>query len=499
MKKVNLFLVGLVTMLGLPLMVNAETIEVNGDLQTAITGASENDTIKLTGPITTGQITVDKALTIDLNGNTITGNSKYVFAFDGNGKNFTITDTSSTPGSITNADRGVLVTDGTLTIDKVTITSSQRVIQVNPVDDSDKAKVIINGGKIEATSTAKNTRAIMLWGNNIAGAASLEMNGGEVIAPVAGQNSTGINIGNDGAAGTTAVINAGTITAYNGIRLYGNGQSGMTTLTMNGGTINASSSGIINAADGATDIKVYGGVILASELPGSYPVGGDSVAIQHGKAGFLVIGKNDGTGPHLVGETGVAIKEGTIIVNGGYIEANGVYREVAAERLDGTEDTGAAISVTSNSESTGKASVTINGGEFLSNYGNALYEGIAVNEEGHATTDKSAVGTLTIMDGTFTSYDGKDSVVATAYTEEDGFIYGGTFATDVSDYLIADVDLVQDEDGNYVVADEVSDVPPTDEKEEVENPETSDGILLFLGLTVVGFAGVALTYRRLHN
>lgn len=35
--------------------------------------------------------------------------------------------------------------------------------------------------------------------------------------------------------------------------------------------------------------------------------------------------------------------------------------------------------------------------------------------------------------------------------------------------------------------------------ENVKNPETSDGILLFLGLTVVGFAGVALTYRRLHN
>lgn len=34
---------------------------------------------------------------------------------------------------------------------------------------------------------------------------------------------------------------------------------------------------------------------------------------------------------------------------------------------------------------------------------------------------------------------------------------------------------------------------------EVENPNTSDSVLLFLGLTVVGFAGVALTYRRLHN
>ncbi len=35
--------------------------------------------------------------------------------------------------------------------------------------------------------------------------------------------------------------------------------------------------------------------------------------------------------------------------------------------------------------------------------------------------------------------------------------------------------------------------------EEVENPNTSDGVLLFLSLTVVGFAGIALTYRRLHN
>lgn len=34
---------------------------------------------------------------------------------------------------------------------------------------------------------------------------------------------------------------------------------------------------------------------------------------------------------------------------------------------------------------------------------------------------------------------------------------------------------------------------------EVENPNTSDSVLLFLGLTVVGFVGVALTYRRLHN
>lgn len=39
----------------------------------------------------------------------------------------------------------------------------------------------------------------------------------------------------------------------------------------------------------------------------------------------------------------------------------------------------------------------------------------------------------------------------------------------------------------------------TEEVSNEENPETSDGILLFLGLTIVGFTGAALAYRRLHN
>lgn len=40
---------------------------------------------------------------------------------------------------------------------------------------------------------------------------------------------------------------------------------------------------------------------------------------------------------------------------------------------------------------------------------------------------------------------------------------------------------------------------PVEEVSNEENPETSDGILLFLGLTAVGIAGSVLTYRRLHN
>lgn len=44
--------------------------------------------------------------------------------------------------------------------------------------------------------------------------------------------------------------------------------------------------------------------------------------------------------------------------------------------------------------------------------------------------------------------------------------------------------------------------PPTEqgrEEDTTENPETSDGILLFVSLAVIGLAGTTLAYRRLHN
>ena len=55
-----------------------------------------------------------------------------------------------------------------------------------------------------------------------------------------------------------------------------------------------------------------------------------------------------------------------------------------------------------------------------------------------------------------------------------------------------DVVLGQDGNGNYVVGDPVSDVP-TDTTETVENPETSDGILTYVIIAVIGILGVAGT------
>lgn len=44
--------------------------------------------------------------------------------------------------------------------------------------------------------------------------------------------------------------------------------------------------------------------------------------------------------------------------------------------------------------------------------------------------------------------------------------------------------------------------PPTEqgrEEDTIENPETSDGILLLVSLAIIGFTGTALAYKRLHN
>ena len=75
--------------------------------------------------------------------------------------------------------------------------------------------------------------------------------------------------------------------------------------------------------------------------------------------------------------------------------------------------------------------------------------------------------------------------------------------TSVSDGLISEFPYAY-----AVKAKEVEEISVTPEEditntnntvEEVENPETSDGVLIFLSLTVIGFAGTALAVRRLYN
>lgn len=88
--------------------------------------------------------------------------------------------------------------------------------------------------------------------------------------------------------------------------------------------------------------------------------------------------------------------------------------------------------------------------------------------------------------------------------------------TDTNDYELVENDKyyesisanIQEKDFTYgymVVKKEVEEIPTipsTDNNETTSseiNPETSDGIIIFLTLTIVGITGSILTYRRLHN
>lgn len=500
MKKRNIFLVGLLGMFGLPFAANAATVCTSDcdytDLATAIASAQAGETITLNEDVTlSSKVVVNKEITLDLNGNDITGSDQYVLEFNAKDTEFTLTDSTDTAGTITGAQRGILVTAGTLTLDEVTITSLDRTIQINPVADGGAAKVIMEGGVVESTG-ANATRTIMLWGNNVAGEASLVVNDGVITAPISSKNSAAINLGSADAAGNTVEINGGSITGYNGIRLYGNGELGMTVLTMNAGSVNAVGSGIIQSASEGTEnteIYLYGGSITAADEADQAEVGGDAVAIHHSQSGILVIGKEDGTGPTLVGETGVAIKEGTITINGGTIKATGEYKNPAEARNDGTEDTGAAISITSNAEYAAGTTIAINGGTFESANGNAFYEGIAMNGETPAATE-SYVSSLKIDGGTFVAAKDKDSVVAETY-EEPRFITNGIFSSNVSSLLTSDVQLVQDENGNYVVEFIDTEIPDPP----VENPSTGDNIIVYAIIGLVAIAGVAGTVLYLKK
>ena len=154
--------------------------------------------------------------------------------------------------------------------------------------------------------------------------------------------------------------------------------------------------------------------------------------------------------------------------------------------------------------------------------GGILNNGIEVSTS-VKLTDPNAIPSI-IMNGTINSTE-KDNVIYFASDANDnttGFIVentdtttdkilvnGTTAVITYSNYEIkyesnelkeGTVFEGEDYTPNIEVTDPVEPETPTDEvKNEEVNPETSDGILLFLGLTIVGFAGVALTYRRLHN
>ena len=146
----------------------------------------------------------------------------------------------------------------------------------------------------------------------------------------------------------------------------------------------------------------------------------------------------------------LSIKSGTFVINGGTFHATGEFKDPPESNNNGSEDTGAAVSITTNDAYPQKTSVTIKGGTFISDRGYALYEGISM-KDGAAAAEKSAA-TISVNKGIFTGgTDGteqRDAVKITKATDKD-VISGGSFNTNVSEFAAEGFAVVPNGDGTY--------------------------------------------------
>ncbi len=244
----------------------------------------------------------------------------------------------------------------------------------------------LNGKTI--TSTAKC--AVQVSGGNQDLAVTIS-NGKIVAAAGSASNGTSALSVYDGA---DVVLNDVELSGgYYGIKLAGyNGyisdvnKNNLTSVVINGGYVTAENAAIIGlGAYPNTQIDINGATITST----------DSIAIYHPSYGTLNI-----TGGTITGTTAIYMKAGNLNISGGNIVANGEAADYEYN-YSGASATGDAIVIES------------------CNYG------------GYPTPVVSITG------GTFTSANNK---AVASYNSEDaeavtGFIYGGKFSTDVSDYL----------------------------------------------------------------
>ena len=130
----------------------------------------------------------------------------------------------------------------------------------------------------------------------------------------------------------------------------------------------------------------------------------------------------------------LSIKSGNIVITGGKYTSTGDFYDPADANGNGSEDTGAALSITSNDGYAKKLNVEVLGGEFTSTNGYAIYEGIAFDKEKNESAAEESFATLAIKGGKFVGNQAKGSVAITT-AKNTKVITGGTFSSDPSAYV----------------------------------------------------------------
>lgn len=295
----------------------------------------------------------------------------------------------------TEADlKDAVLTDGTITL--------LNDIELNESLEVGKNVTInLNGHSITSTDTmTDDSLIIVLHGGKLI----IEGNGSISATNSASKARVAVKMTKadcDTSNPATLIVNSGTIEG-NSFAISGNGNPDRvnTIITINGGTVKGSATGIYHPQEGK--LTVNGGTVK--------------------------------------GETGIEMRSGDLTVNNGTIIGTGTPASVTPNG-NGTTTVGVGIAIAQHT-TTKNINVVVDGGD-IQGY-SALYES---NPQSNATMEKV---TIEITGGEFKAING--GTVAVYSEDKTDFITGGTFSSDVSLYVNTDeLDVVEDEDGTVIV------------------------------------------------
>ncbi len=140
----------------------------------------------------------------------------------------------------------------------------------------------------------------------------------------------------------------------------------------------------------------------------------------------------------------LSLKSGEVTIDGGTYKSTGKFADPSEDTSNGSVDTGAALSMTSNDGYAKKLDVVVNSGKFISENGYAVYEGIpndAKNNNKKVAT--ASYVTLVVNGGEFVGNSDKGAVKLSEMTDKK-VLKGGVYSSKPEDYIAEGYEAVAD-------------------------------------------------------
>ena len=382
-------------------------------IEDAIEKAQDGETVTLLRDVTMSEaLVINKAITLDLNGKTVSMEdaSGTTAALIKNNGNLTITDgseamtgkiyfVSTTPSANNGYASNAISNYGTITINGGIIENATVGGACYALDNYAGSTANINGGKLIAAKTAVR---IFNWTDGETAKATINMTGGEIIS----EDGYGINVNSGNTPYVALNISGGTITTndtdYNlAVYVVNKGNAANFTANVTGGAFNGNFAlnGVTSTTMAADAVSVSGGtfdgVICYGDPVYGFISGGtfsSAIDLTYCAAGYIPTDNGDGTygvktgayvariagvGYETLAEAVAAVQNGeTITLLADNAETVTItQKEDLSFTIDGNGKTyTGSIDVNGNRRSTGEETLTIKNVNFVAGASGAITE-----------------------------------------------------------------------------------------------------------------------------